>query len=164
MFYYIIYQYIKINQLQIEKSRIKSTKYSYTTLNNYIYITEFLLFIWNLWRFFINCVNINHLHLYIFRFYLCKFMIIILFSMFYISLVYLCKSSEFVRKAKANVSNFAFFGFGWPSESSKKQTRSKGLKMLFFIFPDFFPTPLFRPSVVSSQCSFFHLSTYTLFI
>ena len=36
MFYYIIYQYIKIKQLQIEKNRIKSTKYSYTTLNNYI--------------------------------------------------------------------------------------------------------------------------------
>ena len=61
-------------------------------------------------------------------------MIIILFSMFYISLVYLCKSSEFVRKAKANVSNFAFFGFGWPSESSKKQTRSKGLKTPFSFF------------------------------
>ena len=128
---------------------------SYFTLNDSYYNTEVLCFISNLWWLFCNCINLNSLHLYIWCFYLCKLFISICFSIFYYLHIDFCKLPIVNEKAKGNVSNLAFFSLGWTPESSKMQTRSKGLKMPFPVFPDFFPTPLFSPPAVSPRCSFF---------
>ena len=77
----------------------------------------------------------NCLHLYIICIYLCKYPIINLISISYISLVYFCKSSCIGKKAKVNVLNLAFFSLGWTPESSQMQTRYNGLKMPFRAFP-----------------------------
>ena len=63
-------------------------------------------------------------------------------------MVYFCKSTNLDKKAKVNVSNFAFFSLGWTPESSKKQTRYKGLKT---------PFPAFR---ISSPLHSFFLQPY----